>query len=393
MSDAPAVAPYTIADREPAAVLTPRSLGELQAIVASSDGATLVPVSGGTRLGLGNTPNRQFNVVNLREAITGHIEHQPDDMTLTVPATATIAEINAQLAASRQQLTLDPPHPARATVGGTLSTGSGGPLRGRYGMPRDAVLGMTVLRADGELVHAGGRVVKNVTGYDLMRTWTGALGTLGIIISANFRVQPIPECIDLTSRGISLAEARAATDALIRNDARPEIVEIVRSGDRWRLHTRIPAPLGGLALDSLPDPGEEDDDAWVAASRDLGFADDDVATIRIAAPFSRLEDVMSLLGELEPTETVVRPTGSAIIASWKQDATPPVRTAAPTIERIRRELTAAGGSVTVERMPSSWRQEVDPWGEPPGSFAIMQRLKEAYDPGRRLNAGRFIGGI
>lgn len=393
MSEAPVVAPYIIAGREAAAVLTPRSLAELQAIVASSDGATLVPVAGRTRVSLGNAPTGQFQLLDLDEAITGTIEHQPDDMTLTVPATATIASINAQLAASRQQLTIDPPHPARATVGGTLSVGSGGPLRGRYGLPRDAVLGMTVLRADGELVHAGGRVVKNVTGYDLMRTWTGALGTLGIIISANFRVQPIPECIDLTSRGISLSEALAATDALIRNDARPEIVEIVASGDRWRLHTRIPAPLGGLALDSLPDPGEEDDETWLAASRDLGFGEDDAATIRVAAPFSRLEGIMSLLHDLEPSETVVRPTGSAIIASWKQDATPPVRAAAPTIERIRRELTAAGGSVTVERMPGSWRQEIDPWGEPPGSFPIMQRLKGAYDPGRRLNAGRFIGGI
>lgn len=393
MSDAPAAAPHLLAGREPSGVLVPRTLSELQALVASSDGATLVPIGGGTRLGLGNAPAGQFSLVELRTAIAGPIEHQPDDMTLSVPATATIAEINAQLAPSRQQLTIDPPHPGRATIGGTLSAGSGGPLRGRYGMPRDAVLGMTVLRADGELVHAGGRVVKNVTGYDLMRAWTGALGTLGIVVSVNLRVQPIPECIDLASRGISLAEALTATDTLIRNDARPEIVEIIASGGRWHLFTRVPAPLGGLAVDSLLDPGEEDDASWLSASRDLGFADGDAATIRIAAPFSRLGDLVSMLGELEPSEMVVRPTGSAIIASWKDGATPQLRAVGPTLERVRRELAHAGGSAIIERMPDAWRAEIDAWGEPPSSFTIMQRLKEAYDPGRRLNAGRFIGGI
>ncbi len=164
---------------------------ELQALARERDGRTLVPVGGGTRMDLGYAPEQPFTVVELGAALAGELEHSPEDLTLVAPAGMTLAEVNRRLAVHRQFVPLDAPLPERATLGGTLAVGTGGPLQSRYGLPRDLVLGMTVLRADGELVKAGGRVVKNVTGYDLMRLWCGSLGTLGIVRRYGAAVLPL----------------------------------------------------------------------------------------------------------------------------------------------------------------------------------------------------------
>ncbi len=382
-----------LAGREPECIFAPRSLEELQTIVAADDGMTLVPVGGGTRLELGHAPNRAFALLELAGALNGSVEHEPEDMTVVVPATATIETINTAIRASGQRLPLDPPHPSRASIGGTLATGTNGPLRTRYGLPRDLLLGMTILRSDGELVKSGGRVVKNVTGYDMMRLWTGSLGTLGVLVSASLRVQPFGETVDIAVRGLKRAEALKMANAAYLADCRPDVADIIRESDRWTLLLRVPSSLADLARTVAPGTAAEEWAGLYRTARDTGFGPGDELTIRLASPRTQLDAMSAQVESLAPSGVILRPLGGGMLATWTAGDLPPLRKALPVFDALRQSLAAAGGSLVLERMPNSWRTDIDPWGDPPGSFVIMQRLKAAYDARGRLNSGRFCGGI
>ncbi len=392
MSEAATQAPPQVAGRAPEATFAPRSLDDLRELVAARDGRTLVPVAAGTQLGLGNAPREPFALVDVRGALAGEVEHEPADLTAVVPAGVALGELEAQLAAAGQRLPLDPPHAGRATIGGVLAVGTGGPLRTRHGLPRDFVLGMTVLRADGELVKAGGRVVKNVTGYDLMRLWCGSLGTIGIVTSVALRVLPRIETVDLRFEAGTLAEGQALAERVLRADVRPEYLELTASGTGWSGLVRFPAGAVPLATEIAGADLAPAGDGDYVAVRDLGFGEADALTLRASCPTSAIGATVAAIEALAPSRMLVRPLARELRATWEEGAMPEAEAVAGTVGRLRAALAESGGAVVAERLPHGMRGALDPWGRA-ANPARMTAVKAAFDPDGRLNGGRFVGGL
>src|SRR5579859_8065842 len=182
-----------VAGVAPRAVAEPETEEEVAAVLrfASSEGLVVIPRGGGTQLDYGAPPSRADIILSMAR-ISGVIEHAPHDLTLTVRAGTPLVDLQRALGEARQWLALDSPLAPGATIGGIIATNATGPRRLRYGGVRDQIIGVRVALADGTIARGGGKVVKNVAGYDLPKLYTGALGTLGVILSASFRLYPIP---------------------------------------------------------------------------------------------------------------------------------------------------------------------------------------------------------
>jgi glycolate oxidase FAD binding subunit len=275
-------------------------------------------------------------------------------------------------------------------VGGILATNASGPARIRYGTARDLVIGMTVALASGEIVKSGGRVVKNVAGYDMAKLHIGALATLGVILQASFKVSPLAESRPaIGASGGLTAVSKLAGDLLA---ARLPLLglELRKHGEErpWHLLCRFGG--GASAVERA-----------MAEFRGLAT----VAGLMLAPvePPSGLpgDATVVLRAGVQPTQTVAMAEAMVGANAWLS-AYPGIGSLhgswneAPTHEAVtalRRRAVAAGGALVIERAPLELKRAVGVWGEPRADFALMQRLKQQFDPSRTLNPGRFVGGI
>jgi glycolate oxidase FAD binding subunit len=392
----------------PRIVLEPSTLEAAAGAMArcARDGLAVVFVGGGTMLGVGARPARLDAVI--RTGGLGRlVDHAPSDQVVTAEAGMTLAALGQVLAGHRQRLALDAPLPARATVGGVVAANSFGPRRTRFGGARDLVLGVSIVRADGTPARGGGKVVKNVAGFDLPRLMVGSLGTLALLTTVTFRVHPLPETeATVLFRGLSPDEVRSLATAWRAAQLEPAAAAAVFASDRLDLGVRFEGfeagvadqvarilEVGrkcGLSGDRLDAPGAAAFWARHDAVRERGSL-----RVKIATTPSRLGELARswlppVLGELSPAAAVVYPTLGFAFASGEPAPGPGLVTA---LRDARTAATAAGGSLVVYEASASVRPAIDPWGPPPPSIDLMRSLKERLDPDRRLAPGRFVGGI
>ncbi len=330
-------------------------------------------------------------------AMAGIVAHVPADLTVTVAAGTRFAEVRAALAAAGQFLPLDPPHAEAATIGGVVAANSNGFWRARYGGVRDLLIGTASALADGSVVRSGGRVVKNVAGYDLNKLFTGSLGTLGVLVECTFKVLPLPAVsAGARARFARPADAFAVTEALVRTSARPAALAVSGSRGSWDVLLQADgeaAPVGrtielltGAATERGASAQRDDLIATeIATLRDMP-AEEGGVLVRAALPLAAQTAFAATAARLEGFARLGADAASGIVLVRLQGDDASMIAGADTL------LAAAGvcgGSARIERRPESLRTRLAAWGdaEPAGRF-LMRRLKDAFDPNGVLEPGR-----
>jgi glycolate oxidase FAD binding subunit len=407
--------------RTPEAAVFPGTIDEVRAVVEVAAGAA-VPViawGGGTAAAVGTPAARAGLVLGLGR-LARLVEHEPGDLTATVEAGMTVAALQATLRARGQWLSLDPADPERATLGGVVAANASGPRRHLYGTVRDLLIGVTVVTAEGALVRGGGKVVKNVAGYDLPKLFVGSYGTLGILVAVTFKLRPLPDSERLVAVAFDrLKDAGAAARAVMSSDLIPCAVELAET-EASRALGLGGAPALIVGFDGLAEQVE-----WQCAELArlaAGHGGQKPQTLapetwpRLGAavrpPLDSTAAVMRLsVLPAAVTETIEQGANAArqrgLLSAWTAHAgvgelratlhapppQPEVATIAAVLADWRDMARAGGGHATLEWAPLGVKAQVPVWDDPGAAGRIMRRIKEQLDPHNLLNPGRFIAGI
>jgi glycolate oxidase FAD binding subunit len=399
-----ATAADTVTGVQPKLVVEPGTERELAEVLrlANEAGLAVIPRGGGTKIGWGNPPVRADLILSTGR-LNEIVEHAWADLTVTVEGGCTIQRLQETLAQHGQRLALDPLWPEKATIGGVLSTNDSGALRLRFGALRDLIIGATIALPDGTLASSGGKVVKNVAGYDLPKLVTGALGTLGVITRAVFRLHPLPRGTRSFSiatenaeeaQGIVLAiqDSKLAHTSLqshSSDDARP-VSNILFEGTEAGLAAQE-AQLRKLCATATVSAASTS--AWKA--REMLWTPADPATMAMAK-------IGILPATLARTIQLVEQIANEKQLQWKalmyatglgwlrlEGEAGSLRDG---LRALRGELESHGSSVVVlhrpEKMPA-----LEAWGSTGDALPLMKTVKQQLDPRNTLNPGRFVGGI
>ena len=381
-------------------VATPSSTEEVAEVlrVAAQHDLAVVARGAGTTLDWGAPPTRADLLVDTT-AMSGVVDHAAGDLVVVVRAGTPVSELQDTVAAAGQRLALDVPD-AHATVGGTLAVSPSGPRRLLYGTARDLLIGITFVRADGVVAKAGGRVVKNVAGYDFGKLLTGSFGTLGVITEATFRLHPLPAARRVVT--VSCADAATAGRAalaVLGSQVAPTAVELDQAGDgRVLVAVLVEGVAAGVdartrtVLD-LFGPGAGDDDALPDGFGQLPFEPGGTG-LKVTTALTGVGPVLAachrLAGEHGVTITARGSAAGVLHVGLPADAEPEGVSAV--VHTLRAAAAPFDGTVTVLTAPPGVRDLVDLWGPVPG-LELMRRLKDEMDPDHRLSPGRFVGGI
>ncbi len=409
---------------------TPTSAEEVSAQLraAYAETSSVGFVGGGTKQELGNlakAPTLQISTVVLDELIA----YQPEDLTITIGAGMTLARLQSILGERGQWLALDPPRLEGETLGGMLATNPSGPKRLLYGTARDLLIGCQFVLADGSIGRSGGRVVKNVAGYDLHKLMIGSLGTLGLLTEVTFKILPLPQYSEWSAALFEKAEdALKAARQAARSNTSPAALEILNISAQQHL-----SDITNLALSEAPyvlffaaegvevavkdqlkaltelcrnagasevletDGGEAINALWRGlqdlpnrSSYNLRLKWSSLLT-ELPTALKSAEQLASSLG-LADAALQIR-AGTGVLYLYANLAEAQIEQAASLIEAARAEVRRKDGSLVIEAAPAALKEKVDIWGDVGDAFASMQALKNKLDPKGILNPGRFVKGI
>lgn len=399
----PATQEDAICGLVPQFVIAPETDQQMAAALscANAAGASVVPRGGATKMGWGNPPKRADLILSTSR-MNRIVEHVWADLTVTVESGCTLQSLQAALARHGQRLAFDGMWPERATVGGALSTNDSGALRLRFGGLRDLVIGVTLALPDGTLASSGGKVVKNVAGYDLPKLATGALGTLGVISRAVFRLHPLPrKTRSFSFQGATFAATQnhilaiqdsqlAHTSLQVRSASGPRpLVDILFEATDAGLEAQeyqLRSLLRSVNIQPAPES------VWLARQELWRWPGDHRALAKISLLPSGIATMFESVATTASAENVqwqcvLQATGIGIL---RLEA-PPARLSA-VIARMRAELEKGGGSLVLLDRPADICF-TDAWGTAGDSLPLLQSVKNRLDPKGTLNPGRFVGGI
>jgi glycolate oxidase FAD binding subunit len=426
----PAAAAFAVDGVAPRLVARPGTQDEVAAVVAAAGGAgaALAPWGSGAGMGLGNPPARLDLVISL-ERLTRLVEFDAANLVVTAEAGVRLGDLRAKLEREREFLALDPAGLDGRTVGGALAANASGPSRLLYGTPRDLVLGLRVVTAAGERIRCGGKVIKNVSGYDMVKLFIGSLGTLGIITEATFRLLPAPATRAIvagTFRG--LAPAEAVVTRVLQSFLLPEALELLDAralapvasalglpgasgyglvasvaGSRETVERQV-RDLGRLFADgaavqasTLDGPGAASAGAAVRDAPGPAVTGTGAVAVKIAVPISLGPALFAAAEELALHHAwqagVAAHAGSGIVRAAYATGDTPAAAVRDGLEALRAQAEAAGGSLVLDAAPPALKAVLDAWGKPGGGFSVMRRMKAEFDPRGAMSPGRFLGGI
>lgn len=380
-------------------VARPGTTAQTSAVMraAAAHGLTVVPRGAGTKLAWGAAPEK-VDVLLDTTRMDALVEHAAGDLICVVGAGRPLQTLASDLAGAGQRLGVDPAR--RGTVGGAVATAATGPNRLHHGSVRDLVIGMTLVRADGVVAHAGGKVVKNVAGYDLGKLLTGSFGTLAVITEVAFRLHPVPEAQRWVSAPVDSADGiQQRVQAIAHSQVVPSAVELDRSDGGATLSLLLEGTVPGVegrtaqALALLGDSAGSSDEApawWgTEPSSEHGVL---VKLTHEISGLSRLLDAVD--GACAATGLNARLRGSALVgtALLGLDGEATGERVGRFVDHLRQRASTFGGSVVLLEAPEHLKDGVDVWG-PVSALGLMRSVKHQFDPERRLAPGRFVGGI
>ena len=425
--DPAACASLAVDGKVPDCAVAPATAERVAAVLhyASEHHLALIPRGNGTKLAMGNPPKRYDVALSLRE-LNRVIHYEPADLTISVEAGMTFGAFQDLVGRNGLWLPLDPRGGAESSIGGIIAANAAGPLRQSFGGPRDMVLGLKIATTEGKVAKTGGRVVKNVAGYDLGKLLTGSLGTLGVIVEASLKLFPKPpERATFVMRAGTLGIARDLRSSILRSSLdpmrlvlldspatallgdsaqahdRPEVELWVEVGGSHRVLERCERELRQLAS-AVGAPlvrREAAEDAWSGVSNLAHWLQQkyrDVTVLRAALPLVASEEFLSRAQQEAESERVVLASfaqvgvGIVHLCALQQTLSASL---AGMVARLRQAATDLGGTLVIEHCPVDLKSHVDVWGAGGDDLAAMRKMKSAWDPSEVLSPGRFVGGI
>jgi glycolate oxidase FAD binding subunit len=394
---------HSIDGKQPKLVCRPESAEQIAAALrlCNEVEATVTPWGGGTAMSIGNLP-RQADVIIETRRLNRMIEHDHANLTATVQSGITLSALQSLLAPQTQFAPLNTPFPERATVGGIVAANLNGPRRSYYGSVRDLVIGMKVVFAGGEQVKAGGKVVKNVAGYDMCKLFVGSLGTLGIITEVTLRMSPIPESAATVIASATLAQAERFTDELSHSQLLPAAVFLSNDGDteQWQLavwcegfeetvarHLRdlddIAARIG---MNTAILRAESHSEFW-GKLRDFPLQPD-CLIYRVTLPRAKIFDFTRRVQNWAAVKLT-----SDLAAGTVWLALPAHRSGLEKFVELIDVARQQHGHAVVFAAPAELKQGVEVWGPSPTTISLQRAIKRQFDPKGLLNPGRFWSGL